>query len=270
MRSLSLTRKGFLGPRPTAPPQWTRFVWIFERTPNFTWFRDPYNEKFLNLTVGYADVIGLMLFGHHHTDTFHLIKDASGSTVQFALMSPAVTPWFSSLEGAGANNPAFRVYDIDESGVLNDMLTYYINLDTLNANGSTPFVEEYSFKKAYNINGAINIKAMDSLVEQLKTKDAVFQTYVNYNSVLWKPEMPQGKFKGGQLCSIEFADYPRYYACMAQYNSTHTSTQATTASISETTTTSISQGAAVSIYVLTAFLFVIFCDDFVKDLLTLY
>ncbi|KAK5975748.1 hypothetical protein GCK32_004080, partial [Trichostrongylus colubriformis] len=47
---------------------------VFERTPNFTWFRDPYNEKFLNLTVGYADVIGLMLFGHHHTDTFHLIK----------------------------------------------------------------------------------------------------------------------------------------------------------------------------------------------------
>uniref|UniRef100_A0A1I7X8C4 Glutathione S-transferase n=1 Tax=Heterorhabditis bacteriophora TaxID=37862 RepID=A0A1I7X8C4_HETBA len=26
-------------------------------------------------------------------------------------MSPAVTPWFSSLEGAGANNPSFRVYD---------------------------------------------------------------------------------------------------------------------------------------------------------------
>ncbi|VDK50566.1 unnamed protein product [Cylicostephanus goldi] len=47
---------------------------VFERTPGFSWFRDPYNEKFLNLTIKYADVIGLMIFGHHHTDTFHLVK----------------------------------------------------------------------------------------------------------------------------------------------------------------------------------------------------
>ncbi|XGW04734.1 hypothetical protein V3C99_015701, partial [Haemonchus contortus] len=162
-----------------------------------------------------------------------IIKDPSGLTVQFALMSPAVTPWFSTLEGAGANNPAFRVYDTDENGIINDIVTYYINLDTLNAKGNqAPFVEEYSFKKAYNISGSINVKAMNDLVEQLKTNDEVFRTYINYNSVLWKPDMPQGRFRGAQLCSIEFADYPRYDACMAQYNSAYSYTAWTTAILS--------------------------------------
>ncbi|VDO60488.1 unnamed protein product, partial [Haemonchus placei] len=205
---------------------------VFERTPNFTWFRNPYNEKFLKLTVDYAEVIGYMLFGHHHTDTFHLIKDPSGHTVQFALMSPAVTPWFSTLEGAGANNPAFRVYDADENGIINDIVTYYINLDTLNAKGNqAPFIEEYSFKKAYNISGSINVMAMNDLVQQLKTNDEVFRTYINFNSVLWKPDMPQGRFRGAQLCSIEFADYPRYDACMAQYNSAYSYSAWTTAAL---------------------------------------
>nr|CDJ86142.1 Metallophosphoesterase domain containing protein [Haemonchus contortus] len=177
---------------------------VFERTPNFTWFRNPYNEKFLKLTVDYAEVIGYMFFGHHHTDTFHLIKDPSGLTVQFALMSPAVTPWFSTLEGAGANNPAFRVYDADENGIINDIVTYYINLDTLNAKGTqAPFVEEYSFKKAYNISGSINVKAMNDLVQQLKTNGEVFRTYINFNSVLWKPDMPQGRFRPAAAAKVK-------------------------------------------------------------------
>lgn len=190
----------------------------FERTPNYTWFRDQYNERFLNLTVDYADVIGMMLFGHHHTDTFHLIKNSSGSTVQFALMSPAVTPWFSSLKGAGANNPAFRTYDVDASGQIHDIVTYYVDLDKLNTHKETPFVEEYAFKKAYNISGLIDTDSMSDLLERMKTDDELFQAYIKFNSVLWKPEVPEGVFRGGQLCSMEFADYPRYYECLSRYN----------------------------------------------------
>ncbi|EYC21794.1 hypothetical protein Y032_0018g3534 [Ancylostoma ceylanicum] len=192
----------------------------FERTPNFTWFRDPYNEKFLKLTVDYADVIGMMIFGHHHTDTFHLVKDANGTAVQFVLMSPAVTPWFSSLNGAGANNPAFRLYDANYDGTFNDITTYYVNLTELNASPSnTSFLSEYSFKGAYNIKGLINLSAMVDLVERIKKDRAVLSTYISYNSVLWDPKMPVDIYLGGQLCSMEFADYPRYYSCLAQYNS---------------------------------------------------
>ncbi|KAK6753524.1 hypothetical protein RB195_012862 [Necator americanus] len=192
---------------------------VFERTPNFTWFRDPYNEKFLKLVVDYSDVIGMMIFGHHHTDTFHLVKDDSGKAVGFLLMSPAVTPWFSSLEGAGANNPAFRVYDVDYNGTFNDIFTYYINLTELNNNRTTPFTLEYSFKKEYGIAGPIDLNAMVTLVEQMKTNNTVFQKYINFNSVLWDPKMPVDSYRAGQLCSLEFADYPRYYSCLNQENS---------------------------------------------------
>ncbi|KHJ95511.1 hypothetical protein OESDEN_04544 [Oesophagostomum dentatum] len=172
-----------------------RSLSVFERTPNFTWFRDAYNERFLNLTVDYADVIGMMIFGHHHTDTFHLVKDASGTPVQFLLMSPAVTPWFSSLEGAGANNPAFRIYDVNYDGVYNDIRTYYINLTALNENSNATFALEYSFKNAYSISSPIKLSTMAGLLERIKNDSAVFQTYINYNSVLWDPVVPTGKFR---------------------------------------------------------------------------
>ncbi|KAK6017630.1 hypothetical protein OSTOST_16846 [Ostertagia ostertagi] len=133
-------------------------------------------------------------------------------------MTPAVTPWFSSLDGAGANNPAFRLYFTDDNGVINDFETYYINLTTLNNDGSkTKFVKEYSFKDIYNVKGPIDVKTMDSIVERLKNDTELFQKYIDYNSVLWDPKMPEGRFRDAQLCSIEFADYPRYYACMAHH-----------------------------------------------------
>lgn len=62
-----------------------------------------------------------MIFGHHHTDTFHLIKDSKENNVQLALMAPAVTPWFSDLPGAGANNPTFRVYETDAYSKIQDI-----------------------------------------------------------------------------------------------------------------------------------------------------
>uniref|UniRef100_A0AC34REN9 Calcineurin-like phosphoesterase domain-containing protein n=1 Tax=Panagrolaimus sp. JU765 TaxID=591449 RepID=A0AC34REN9_9BILA len=86
---------------------------VFERTPNFTWMPDFYNRKFLDLTVKYSTTIKWMIFGHHHTDTFHIVKDSNNEPVQLMLMAPSVTPWFSDLDGAGANNPAFRIIDYD-------------------------------------------------------------------------------------------------------------------------------------------------------------
>ncbi|PIO62945.1 hypothetical protein TELCIR_15475 [Teladorsagia circumcincta] len=147
-------------------------------------------------------------------------KDSNGSSVQFALMTPAVTPWFSSLEGAGANNPAFRIYFTDDNGVINDFETYYVNLTALNNDGNeTQFVKEYSFKEVYGITGTINVEAMDGIVDRLKNDTEFFQKYIEYNSVLWDPKLPEGRFRDAQLCSIEFADYPRYYACMGHHGS---------------------------------------------------
>ena len=88
---------------------------VFERTPNFTLMSPEYNKRLLDITVKYASTIKWMIFGHHHTDTFHIVKDKSGNPVQLMLMAPAVTPWFSDLEGAGSNNPSFRVIEYNET-----------------------------------------------------------------------------------------------------------------------------------------------------------
>ncbi|VDN37399.1 unnamed protein product [Gongylonema pulchrum] len=50
---------------------------VFERTPGFTWMVPEYNQRFIDITVKYARTIGWMIFGHHHTDTFHIIKAKS-------------------------------------------------------------------------------------------------------------------------------------------------------------------------------------------------
>ncbi|WKY13220.1 hypothetical protein Q1695_004209 [Nippostrongylus brasiliensis] len=68
------------------------------------------------------------------------------------------------------------------------------------------------------INGSIKVNTMNDLVDRLKTNDSLPMTYIDYNSVLWKPNMPQGRFRCGQLCSIEFSDYSRYRNCLAQCN----------------------------------------------------
>uniref|UniRef100_A0A0N5ASH1 Metallophos domain-containing protein n=1 Tax=Syphacia muris TaxID=451379 RepID=A0A0N5ASH1_9BILA len=86
---------------------------VFERTPSFKWMHREYNEKFIKITVKYASVISSMIFGHHHTDTFHIVKDPESKPVQVYFMAPALTPWFSSLKGAGSNNPSYRILKYD-------------------------------------------------------------------------------------------------------------------------------------------------------------
>uniref|UniRef100_A0A914YSC3 Sphingomyelin phosphodiesterase C-terminal domain-containing protein n=1 Tax=Panagrolaimus superbus TaxID=310955 RepID=A0A914YSC3_9BILA len=136
-----------------------------------------------------------MLFGHHHTDTFHILKDDQGNPVQVMLMAPSVTPWFSDLPGAGSNNPAFRVIDYNPTTWdYNEIDTYYVNLTQLNLNHTTPWQLEYSMKKDYNLE-KIDAISMNKLFENMKINDTVFMKYIQYNSVLWDPKRPEGKFR---------------------------------------------------------------------------
>ncbi|TKR70508.1 hypothetical protein L596_022530 [Steinernema carpocapsae] len=188
---------------------------VFDRTPKFTWMTPEYNQRFLDITVKYASTIKWMIFGHHHTDTFHIVKDDKMNPVQMMLMAPAVTPWFSNLDHAGSNNPAFRVFVYDtESWAMKDVLTYYIDLDKLNQNSSSAWQLEYSFKKDYGIQGNVDVASMNKVLEAMKTNEAMFEKYLKYNSVLWKPEKFEGIYRNAQLCSIEFPDFPRYFYCL--------------------------------------------------------
>lgn len=80
----------------------------------FPWFRPDFNDKYLSLLSNYSDVIHIQLYGHHHTDTFKIIRDDIGDPVGFGLLAPAVTPWRSTLAPeTGANNPGIRLFKYD-------------------------------------------------------------------------------------------------------------------------------------------------------------
>ncbi|MFH4973541.1 hypothetical protein AB6A40_000250 [Gnathostoma spinigerum] len=190
---------------------------VFEKTPNFSWMVPRYNQRLINITVKYAKTIGWMIFGHHHSDTFHIIKDPkSALPVQLYLMAPAITPWFSTLPGAGANNPSIRVFEYEpKTNVLLDVKTYYANLDELNQKGSVTGVWklEYSMAEEYKI-AEVNAATMNQVLESIKHDRSLLDKYIEYNSVRWNVTTPYGKFWAAQVCSIEFPDYEGYDKCM--------------------------------------------------------
>ena len=100
------------------PGKFERFYQYFEEENQhgFPWFKPEFNKKYLDIIVRYADVIHLQLYGHHHTDTFKLIKDDKGLVVGVGFIAPAVTPWRSTLAPeTGANNPSLRLFKYSTS-----------------------------------------------------------------------------------------------------------------------------------------------------------
>ncbi|KAI6171041.1 hypothetical protein M3Y97_01081100 [Aphelenchoides bicaudatus] len=191
---------------------------MYERKAKFQWFRDNYNAKFLKIVNDYQDVIKNMIFGHHHTDTFHVVRDSGGTATHVCWMCPAVTPWYSDL-GDAANNPAFRLYKFNSAKewTLQDIETYYVDLAKLNKDQRTNWKLEYSFKKTYGLSDFAP-KTIDKLLDQMDKNDTVYLQYLNYNSVLYKPETDTSKIDAtmrlGQMCSLRHADYTDYNKCL--------------------------------------------------------
>ncbi|GMS80723.1 hypothetical protein PENTCL1PPCAC_2898, partial [Pristionchus entomophagus] len=189
---------------------------VFERSPNFQWYRPEYNKRFLDITQKYASHIGWMIFGHHHTDTFHVVRDDSGAPVQTMLMAPSVTPWFSSLPGAGSNNPAFRLfdtYDIDKRHAYREITTYAIDLSRLNAGKQPEFAPLYSHTLEYQMPG-LTPQDFDDLINRMLKDDNLFYKYIANNAVLVDLNMPVEPYRSAQFCSMQHADFDKYDDCM--------------------------------------------------------
>ncbi|KAI6179967.1 Metallophos domain-containing protein [Aphelenchoides besseyi] len=175
---------------------------MYERYANFSWFTDEYNRKFLDVILPYASNIRWMIFGHHHTDTFHVIRDSAAQAIQVSYCAPAVTPWYSSL-GKGANNPSFRVYESDEQWNPLDIVTYYISLSDLNGNPETTWDLEYRFLEAYDL-------------PDLKPQ-TIDSKYLNHNTVMHDSsgDITEAD-RLQQICSLQNADYDPYRVCISR------------------------------------------------------
>lgn len=52
---------------------------FFEKTQNKAWFRESFNEQYLKVIQKHHRVIAGQFFGHHHTDTFRMFYDDTGT-----------------------------------------------------------------------------------------------------------------------------------------------------------------------------------------------
>ncbi|KAI1714947.1 calcineurin-like phosphoesterase domain-containing protein [Ditylenchus destructor] len=187
-----------------------------EKLPFVTWFRAEYNKRFLEIIVKYAQTIKWMIFGHNHYDSFHLIKDNEGNAAQLMLICPAVTPWMGSQE---PRNPAFRVFGYDErTWMFDDIRTYYVDLEELNRNDSTPWSLEYSMRDAYQMD-EISPQSFAKLIENFKSNkngnQSYFEDFMKYNAVMRNTDESSAQ-RMDHICTLDAANDSEYYNCLNQ------------------------------------------------------
>jgi sphingomyelin phosphodiesterase acid-like 3 len=95
-----------------------------------TFWKDEYQQKYLQITATHRNTILGSFAGHTHQDEFRL---ANGD---FIHITPSVTPVFG-------NNPAFEIVEATPRGEVANYTAFHL------PNVSLPWAREYSFREAY-------------------------------------------------------------------------------------------------------------------------
>uniref|UniRef100_A0A2K6DEV5 Sphingomyelin phosphodiesterase acid like 3B n=1 Tax=Macaca nemestrina TaxID=9545 RepID=A0A2K6DEV5_MACNE len=161
---------------------------FFEKTQNKAWFQEGFNEKYLKVVRKHGRVIAGQFFRHHHTDSFRMLYDDAGQLPAPSLLlspDPLFTPWKTTLPGVinGANNPAIQVFEYDRATLsLKDMVTYFVNLSQVNAQGMRRWELEYQLTKAYWVPDA-SAHSVQAVLDHIAGDQGALQHYYVYNSV---------------------------------------------------------------------------------------
>lgn len=102
-------------------------------------WKEAYQERFLEISSRYAHIIEAIFAGHTHMDKYRLLLDNDGEAYQTAIITPAVSPQYG-------NNPAFKVVVMREQNW--ELLDYRsVNCDLESA--APDFSTYYVFSNAY-------------------------------------------------------------------------------------------------------------------------
>lgn len=125
-----------------------------------TFWKDEYQQKYLQITARYRDTIRGSFAGHTHQDEFRI----AGS--RFIHITPSISPVFG-------NNPAFEIVKIDDRG---DVVDYTVhNLP----NVTLPWTREYSFDTAY-AQKRYDTASLRAIAAQIETSTDLRTQYTNY------------------------------------------------------------------------------------------
>lgn len=112
---------------------------------NITGFwKNGYNQAFLDLLTEYKDVVALNMAGHTHMDHFELLLDSTLNPYNFVHITPAISPIF-------ANNPVFEeITYLKGSAIWKDYTAWYFQGFTGDSAANT-WKKEYTFSQTYGV-----------------------------------------------------------------------------------------------------------------------
>ena len=147
-------------------------------------------------------------------------------------LSPAITPWESTIRGLGAVNPSIRLYRYcRDTGLIRDYEQYYVNLRKANKQSYATWELEYSLTTAYDVKDASG-ESLRQIVEnfdadmkfsplksQYFSRSATFDKYFQYNSVSQDRKSEcKDKCVNQHICAMLYVDYDQYDECRYQRN----------------------------------------------------
>ncbi len=170
-------------------------------------WKEAYQDRFLEICKRYAHVIGPIFSGHTHMDEYRLILDRDGEAYKATIVTPAVSPQFG-------NNPAFKVLTL--RGEDWEPLDYRsISCDL--ALSSPDFSTYYVFSEAYATKMPLEA-ALASLFPAMTMDSTVQRNYARFyysghddaniiDNVNWP----------AYWCGIGKMDKQKYIECVNSY-----------------------------------------------------
>uniref|UniRef100_A0A8C8ZL43 Sphingomyelin phosphodiesterase acid like 3B n=1 Tax=Prolemur simus TaxID=1328070 RepID=A0A8C8ZL43_PROSS len=189
---------------------------FFEKKRNKAWFREGFNEQYLEVIQKHHGVIAGQFFGHHHTDSFRMFYDDAGAPISVMFLTPGVTPWKTTLPGVvnGANNPSIRVFEYDRATLsLQDMVTYFLNLSLANAQGTPRWELEYRLTKAYGVPDA-GAQSLHTALDRIASDQGALQRYYIYNSVSYDDRACDEACRAEHVCAMRHVAFGTYATCL--------------------------------------------------------
>ncbi|XP_020382177.2 acid sphingomyelinase-like phosphodiesterase 3b isoform X2 [Rhincodon typus] len=193
---------------------------FFEKKRWTSWFLEHFNSRYVEIIQKYHSVIAGQFFGHHHTDSFRMFYNQSGSPIGVMFVTPGITPWKTTLPGVenGANNPAIRVFEYNTNTLeVQDQVTYFFNLSY--ANTIAPLWQlEYRLTEAFKVPDG-TFKSMQTVLDKLYHENYYLQKYYKLNSVNYDLAECDMNCRIDQVCAIKEVDFAKYEDCVKRESS---------------------------------------------------
>ncbi|XP_036304261.1 acid sphingomyelinase-like phosphodiesterase 3b [Pipistrellus kuhlii] len=189
---------------------------FFEKKMNKMWFREGFNEKYLQVVQKHHRVIAGQFFGHNHLDSFRMFYDDAGAPISVMFLIPGVTPWKPIFPGVvyGGNNPGIRLFEYDRATLsLQDMMTYFLNLSQANAQGAARWELEYQLTEAYAVPDA-GARSMHAALGRIAGDPNALQRYYVYNSVGHDARACDALCRAEHVCAMRAVAADAYAACL--------------------------------------------------------